>query len=227
MADTFRIDHHFLGEGSLSAAGDESGSQFIQAITGSGPPTVGYVSAVDAVGVLQAALSADSEVQNACAYSGDVLGYDIERLKSVEFRARLSTALGTTATTMVAFGLTSARNDAIDSITEALLFRVLGDGSGAVLVESDDGTNDNNDVATGETLATTWKRFVIDFTQGLSDVRFYMDGGYGLKRVAESTTFSVANYTAGLQFFAQIQKAANTNVGTLQIDRFSVEFKEL
>lgn len=229
MGRTFCIDHHFIGSGDVPLLTDDTGSEFVKAITGAGPPTASIASEVDdAHGVLQLALEATSEVQNVCVYSGDILCYDIEKLKSVEFRARLSTALGTTAaTTQVAFGVTSERNATIDTIAEAAIFRVLGDASGAVIVETDDGTTNNDDKATGQTLGTTFKDFVIDFSHGLSDVRFYMDDSSGnLQRVAASTTFDVSAYAGGLQFFAQIQKAANTDVGTLQIDRFSVEFKE-
>jgi hypothetical protein len=228
MGDTFRKDWHMIGEGVVPLPATDTGMDLVATLTGAAVASyVGNVSG--AVGVLQLAMVATSEIESACVSFGDVLALDALMLKYVEFRARMAVALGTTATTMVAFGLASERNDAIDSIAEAALFRILGDGSDAVVVESDDGTTNNDDVATGETLTTTFKRFGIDFQHGLSDVRFFMDDSNGrLARVASGTTFDLSALTTGegLQFYAQIQKAANTELGTLQIDRFTVDFKE-
>jgi len=86
-----------------------------------------------------------------------------------------------------------------------------------VVVESDDGVTDLDDKATGVTLATVYKRFVIDFSNKL-DIKFYIDG----VRVAQSTTFTMAGYTAGVQPIVQIQKAANTNVDAITIDYIKI-----
>lgn len=220
---THEFTEHFFRDGTVPTAGN-SGSIFGSTITGSG--TAVYKGVAGANGVLELALDATSEIQNVCVSMADKLHFDIDQLLSVEFVARLSTALGTTATTMAAFGMTGNRNDAIDSVAQALLFRVLGDGSAAVVVESDDGTTDKDDIATGITLADTWKRFAINFENGTRDVRFFGEGPRGLVRIGSGTTFDMSAYSSGLQFFAQIQKAANTNVGTLQIDRFTVRFRE-
>ena len=90
----------------------------------------------------------------------------------------------------------------------------------ALVVETDDGTNDNNDVATGTSLASTLKTLVIDFEAGLSDVKFYVDG----ERVASSTTFDMSNVTAaqGVQPFVQLQKASGTGVASVTIREFEV-----
>jgi len=91
----------------------------------------------------------------------------------------------------------------------------------AVYVETDDGTRDNDDVATGATLGTSYKEFVIDFTGGKSNVKFYIDGA----RVAASTTFDMSGYSSGLQPIIQLQKAANTNVDAVSIDYVEVVCK--
>jgi hypothetical protein len=88
----------------------------------------------------------------------------------------------------------------------------------AVFVETDDAVRDIDDIATGTTLGTTFKRFVIDFTGGKSDVKFYIDG----QRVAASQTFNMSSYTAGLQPYIQLQKASNTNVDAVTIDYVKV-----
>jgi hypothetical protein len=87
-------------------------------------------------------------------------------------------------------------------------------GSNAVLIETDDGTTDNDDKATGQTLVASFKRFVISFAAGKSDVRFFIDGD----RVASATTFSMAAATGQLQPFVQIQKTSDNNTDSVSID---------
>lgn len=226
---SFRYDEHFMIDGSLGAAA--AAGRYSKVITGSGPPTVkGVTSAGQANGILQLALEATSEVQNACAYNGDVLYWDIRNILYAEFVARLSVTLGTTAsTTQWAFGLATARNDAIASISKYILFRALGGTS--VIISTSDGTTTNSSISTGLTMGTvntTFKRFGFDFRGGLNNVKCYMDDANGkFSRVGQATTIDMSAFTSGgVQFFAQIQKAANTNVGTLEIDRFSLEFRE-
>lgn len=164
------------------------------------------------------AFSSTSEVQNVCLHFGDSLDFDIDDLLHIEFRVKMGQAAADAAT-QLAFGLASARNDAIDSIAQAALFRVVGaDSTTAVVLESDDGTNDNDDVATGKTLINAYKRFVIDFSGGKSDVKFYIDG----ERVASSTTFDMSNYAAGLQPIVQLQKTADTNTDSVVVDYVKV-----
>ena len=121
--------------------------------------------------------------------------------------------------TSLAFGLCSARNDAIDSLAAHASFRLIG--SNSLVVETDDSVNDNDDVATGATLVDTYKRFVIDFTGGKSNVKFYVDG----VRVAASTTFDMSNYSAGLQPYVQLQKTADTNTDSVVIDYIKIVSK--
>jgi len=117
------------------------------------------------------------------------------------------------------FGVGSARNDTSDSVTANAWFKMVGASSTtAVYAESDDGTTDKDDIATGATLGTSFKRFVIDFAGGKRDVKFYIDGA----RVAASTTFDMSGYTAGLQPIVQLQKAANTNVDSVIVDYVKV-----
>lgn len=178
-----------------------------------------------------------NEVQNLCLYFGDVLPFDIDNLKSVEIWAQCAASLAVGVD--VAFGVTSARNDTIDTIGEQALFRVIGAAAaaGAVTLETDDATNNNDDKATGETLAASIKRFRIDFDTGVytnsppdgagvggkADVRFSMDNGSGLLTpVGTAQRFDMSNYSSGLQLFAQIQKTSGTEVGDLTIKRFRV-----
>jgi hypothetical protein len=90
-----------------------------------------------------------------------------------------------------------------------------------VYLETDDGTRDVDDVSSGVTLGTTFKRFVIDFTGGKSDVKFYIDG----QRVGASQKFDMSAYSSGLQPIIQLQKAANTNADSVIMDYIRVECK--
>jgi hypothetical protein len=165
-------------------------------------------------------LAADSEVENVCLHFGDALDFDIDDIQRVEIRCKLDAVL--TTGTEVVWGVGSARNDATDSVACNAWFKMIGASSTtAVYVETDDGSTDDDDNATGETLGTSFKRFVIDFTGGKSNVKFYIDG----KRVLAGTTFSLAGYSAGLQPIVQIQKAANTNVNGIVIDYIKVTCK--
>jgi len=164
------------------------------------------------------AFSSTAEIQNVCLYMGDDLNFDIDELIDIELRVKMGQAAADAASS-VAFGLASARNDAIDSIAEAALFRVIGaDDTTALVVESDDGTNNNDDVATGQSLVNVYKKFVISFAAGKSDVRFYVDG----VRVAASTTFDMSNYSGGLQPLIQLQKTADANTDSVVIDYVKV-----
>jgi hypothetical protein len=205
----------FFGADTFSTAGQ--GSPWAIADTSSsGTPTYATVTP-SATGEVALTLEATSEVQNVCLSFGDKLCFDIDNIQRFEARLKVS---GCTTGTTISWGLGSARNDTPASMTALALFQMVGATSTTnVYVESDDNVTDTAPVASGQTLATTYKRFVIDFAGGKSDVKFYIDG----IRVAKTTTFTMAGYTGSLQPFFQIQKAANTNVDALTIDYVSVE----
>ena len=200
----------FWGADTYSTAGQ--GSPWAIADTSSsGTPTYAHVSP-SATGEIALTLAATSEVENVCLSFGDVLPFDIDNLQRFEARVKVS---GCTTDTTIAWGLATARNDTPGSIANRALFRMTGATSTtAVTVETDDATTDSGLIATGATLATVYKEFVIDFTGGKSNVKFYIDG----VRVASATTFSLAGFSASMQPFFQIQKAANTNVDAITID---------
>lgn len=165
-------------------------------------------------------LAATSEVENVCLAHGDALSFDIDDIQSIEMRVRLGVVF-TTGSELV-FGLGSARNDTTDNVAANAWFKMVGASSTTqVYVESDDSVRDNDDIATGVTLGTSFKRFLIDFTGGKSNVEFSIDG----QRVAASRTFDMSGYTAGLQPIIQLQKAANTNVDSVIIDYVKITAK--
>jgi hypothetical protein len=171
---------------------------------------------------LKVDMASTSEVENLCAAFADLLVFDIDDLIEVRIKMALNQAT-LHATSQFAFGLASARNDAIDSITAAALFRVIGaDSTTLVVVESDDGVTDKDDIATGKTLINADKDFRISFAKGKADVRFFIDG----QPVAAGTTFDMSGYSSGLQPFMQIQKTADTNVNGFTVKDFAVDYRD-
>ena len=190
----------------------------IKDTSAAGAPT--YLCVTEDGGAAKLTLAATSEAEIVTLYTNDVLTFDVRKLKRVEYIALVA---GIDSVTTLVFGVGSAQNDTADSVATNAWFRMEGSASTtAVVVETDDATNDNNDVATGSTLAATYKQFVIDFESGISDVRFFIDG----ERVAASTTFDMSALTAGLnvQPFVQLQKASGTGVPSITIAKCQIDY---
>jgi hypothetical protein len=216
IRDFMNYEDDFIGtSASIPASADPATPWLIVDVSASGAPT--YVrNASNAV----LTLAATEEVENITLAHGDALSFDIDDIQRIEMRVKLGAAL--TSGTELCFGLGAARNATSDSVAANAWFKMVGATSTtAVFVETDDAVRDIDDIATGTTLGTTFKRFVIDFTGGKSDVKFYIDG----QRVAASQTFNMSSYTAGLQPYIQLQKAANTNVDAVTIDYVAIECK--
>lgn len=227
---TRKIHYDFRGETAIAAAGSGAGGPFVKADTSeNGSPTVAGLLG----GGVRMLLTSTNEAQNLCLYMGDVLSFSIGEIISAEIVAKCSASLDSSVS--LAFGLASARNDAIDSLAAHSSFRCIG--SNSIVVETDDGTNDNDDVATGMTLGTSWKRFGINFAERISSMEppsvslgrashigFYASNDHGSsRRVASGTRFDMSNYTSGLQFYAQLQKTAATAVASLDILEMTIE----
>jgi hypothetical protein len=214
IQDFVKYEEDFLGPMTLTASPTNGDRWDIADTSSAGTPTytVGGIN-----GEATLAFDDEAEVQNVCLFQSDVLNWDIDLIQRIEMRVKTTATLD--SATSLAFGLASARNDAIDSITAHASFRIIGNNT--LVVESDDGTTDKDDIATGATLADIYKKFVIDFTGGKSNVKFYVDG----VRVAASTTFDMSGYTAGLQPYVQIQKTADANTDSVTIDYVKIEGK--
>lgn len=214
IQDFVEFVEDFLGPMTLTASPTNGDLWDIADTSSAGTPTytVGGIN-----GEATLTLDSTSEVQNVCLFQSDVLNYDIDLIQRIEMRVKTVASLD--SATSIAWGLASARNDAIDSIAAHASFRVIG--SNDVVVESDDGTTDKDDISTGTTLVATYKKFVIDFTGGKSNVKFYIDGA----RVAASTTFDMSAYSSGLQPYVQIQKTADTNTDSVVIDYVKIVSK--
>lgn len=211
IQDTIEYADDFIGTSATFPTSADPATPWLVADTSSaGAPT--YVRNASAA-VLT--LASTSEVENLCLYHGDALSFDIDDLQRVEMRVKVS---GMTSGSSLCFGMASARNDTQDSVAANAWFKMVGaDSTTAVVVETDDGTTDLDDKATGQTLSTTYKKFVIDFANK-KDVKFYING----IRVAAATTFDMSAYTSGLQPLIQLQKTSSTNTDAVTIDYVKV-----
>lgn len=199
---------NFANTGTLPTSGPAANGLIVADTSSTGTPIYRYVDGASEGGEVEVQLASTTEIENVCVYMGDSLAFDIDQIVEARIRFKLKQA-ALDATTQVALGLTGDRNDAIDSIAQAVLLRVIGaDSTTAVVVETDDGTTDNNDVATGKVIDDTAVHdFTISFANGKSDVRLFLDG----QPLAQGTTFDLSAYTGALQFFAQIQKTSDAN----------------
>lgn len=184
-----------------------------------GTPT--YLCATEDGGSAVLTLHSTSEAENVCLFFNDVLQWDLAGLQYVKFVAKVS---GIDSASTLVFGVGSARNDTPDSVTVSAWFRMEGSAStSAVVVETDDNSNTWDDVATGQTLSSTYKTFMIDFSRGLADVRFFIEG----EPVATGTTFNMSSVSSGqnVQPIVQIQKASGTGTPAVTIALIEAQYR--
>ena len=160
----------------------------------------------------------DSNAEDAVLYWGDNRGVNLKAAAQIEFRARVTVL--PTLTSQIVMGLCGDHNLDKDAATESAWFKF--DESGAALCETDDTTNNNDDIAAGVTVLTTeWRIYRIDFSD-LTDVRFYIDGVHvASDGSGTETTFDMSNLTdaeAVMQPYFSIDKGADAGLGNLDID---------
>lgn len=192
----------------------------IKDTSSAGTPT--YLVATGDGGGLVLTLDNTSEAQALTAYHNDVLCFDVRTLQNIEIVAKVS---GIDSVTTLVMGVGSAQNDTADSVATLAWFRMQGSASTtALLTETDDATVDNDDKATGATLAAVYKTLKIDFSNGLTDVRFFVDG----ERVSAATTFDMSALASGLnvQPYIQLQKASGTGIPAVTIKKFKIQYTE-
>ena len=207
IQDFIEYDDDFLGHG-LLATTQAHDDWLIAETSAAGTPT--FVRG-GVAGQVTLTMDTTAEVENVCLYQGDTLNFDIDDIDHIELSVKQGQAT-IDSTSQIAFGLVSARNDDIDTIAHAALFRLVGTND--LVVETDDAVLNLDDVATGQSLANAFKKFVISFASGTKDVRFFVDGS----RVSASTTFDMSSYTGALQPFLQLQKTSDTNGDAVSID---------
>ena len=201
----------FLG---AAGGGPFDGSAIWKTIDVSAAGTVVTAMLADTTnGQFQLALDAADEDQDAVLYMNDQKPFDVGNGLIFEARVNMAVAPGTGVCGVL--GMCGDHDLDKDSVTEAAWFRF--DASLVCKVESDDTTNNNDDIATGHTaVAGTYNIYRIDFTT-LSDVKFFIDG----VRVCADTTFDMSNLSASeqqMQPYFSIDKASGDALGTMNID---------
>ncbi len=222
--DTSYFFEDFNGNLAPPLTASTDGGIWVKADTSAaGAPTVATVAAPGSPGEIALTMVSTVEAENLCLYFGDHLAFDIDLIQYFETRLKITSAVD--ATTSALWGMTGNRHDVHDTIAQTAIFRVILNNT--VVVESDDGTNDNNDISTGSLVTGTgYKRYAVSFANGSADVRFFMDNANGsLARVAAGTTFDMSNYTGGLQPNFQIQKTSDSNVDVLTVDYVYIKYK--
>lgn len=184
----------------------------------SGTPT--YLCVSDPNGAMKLTLANTNEAEIVTMYHNDVLGFDFEGVDSFEIVAKVASIDAVTTLTM---GLGTARHDTDDTVAGSVWFRMEGSASTSnLVVETDDGTTDNDDKPTGQTLSSTYKRLFCDCSVK-TDVKFFIgDTQGGLVRVATGTTFDMSGLTGNVQPLIQLQKASGTGVPSVTIDYFCI-----
>lgn len=202
----------FIGNAVFGATGENA--PWVLTLTGAAPPTAALANTGGGIGEVLLSLTSDSQAQNISLTKANVLAWDIDDLIRVEFRVKMGQATLTSGN-IFSFGMISNRADDHTSATALAAFSIVGATSTTVVyAETDDNVTDTAPVSTGKTLVAAYKTFAIDFSNGKSDIRFYMDG----QPVCTGTTFSMAGYSSGLQPYIQLQKANSANTGTATVD---------
>ena len=99
-----------------------------------GTPT--YLCATEDGGAMVLTLAATSEAEIVTMYQNDVLPYDLRQIQRVWWICKVS---GVDAVTQIAWGLASAQNDTLDTVSVNAWFRIDGTASlSNVVVETDD-----------------------------------------------------------------------------------------
>ena len=227
MNETRRIVYNFVDGGIPANSGGADSGPWRKTLSGTGAvtKTTGGLAMASSAGVGVTALGMD-----------DQLVYDIDEIISIEFLVKLATS--SIAASRVFVGLASARNNDADVIAQQMSFSAAG--STALLVESDDNANENNDdIATGLTWTGDWQRLCIDLatgvrtqsppftsTGGTSNVQFKAGNASGaLRPVATNTGFDMSAYTGGLQPLVQVNNGGSGDIITLTVREIAIELK--
>jgi hypothetical protein len=154
-------------------------------------------------------LAADSEAEDAVLYHGDRKTFDIDSKPVFECRAKITTpGTGTT----VVLGLAGDHDLDKDSVAQHAWFRL--EAGLDLLVETDDGSTDNDDKDTTlNVVSGTYYTFKVDLSDP-SDVKFFVDN----QRMLASFTFDMSAFNGRLQPYFSLDKSSGTGTAGLTMD---------
>ena len=154
-------------------------------------------------------LAATPEAEDAVLYHGDRKTFDIDSKLVFECRAKVTTP---GASTTVVFGVAGDHNLDKDSVAQHAWFRL--EAGLDLLLETDDGTTDNDDKDTTlNVVSGTYYTFKIDLTDP-SDVKFFVDN----QQMLSSFTFDMSAFSGRLQPYFSLDKSSGTGTAGLTID---------
>jgi hypothetical protein len=207
------LDEDFTGAGQAtipSNGAPATGYAWVKRIQKtSGSPTVAIV-ANSPGGVVQLALDATSEKQEASLYSNDQLNWDVT--KTATFEARIAASVLPTGVVEMVWGFRSAWIDGPDNFSDYLDFQMLG--SGAVNCRSKDGITTPSTPSGITLVAGAFHNFRIDATDP-TNVAWSIDN---VQVNVPRISFAATGAAAILQPYISVYKASGTGVGSLQVD---------
>lgn len=222
-SQTCRVFEDFLGSTTIPASADTAqGPWLCKDTSAAGAPTLAVSADYDA-GAFELKVAANDEAEVLTLYWGDQ--QNIDPAYDPIMTCRVKVVATPAATDTIVFGLAAAQADVLDNVTSNAWFRIEG-ANLTLLAESDDGTTDTDDTATGVTLmANTWYEFKIDATDH-EDVKMYYRATLGCvwTQLAASTTFKIHS-TTSLQPFVQVQKTGGATQVDVLIDYIDVQWR--
>lgn len=215
--EVYRED--FLGVKAYDAVSAKDGYKAVITAS-SGSPTIASITPA-ANGAIALTCDDTSEAQLLVLTQNDVLNLSASKIQKARFIVSEAT-LSTNGVVM--FGLTGNHNSTYTSVSPQVAF--IAAGGLTVKVRTNDGTHDSTAITTTAALSTSFQTFEIDFTNGLSDVRFYVLNASGQRtRLAPTTTFDASAITGSLQVYLRCHKASSTETPILNVDLVEVEYK--
>lgn len=212
LRDFVLFEDDFTGAQTYAAAQGDGCRWAYKKTAAAGSPTVAVVTPGSS-GEVAMTLGATSEAENLGLCFFDKLSFDILKVTSITWYAKLSIVLSAVQTACL--GITGAQNDTNTSMVGAL-FNIVGDAASNKLVCRTNQTTTNVTVnqASAEVLSTTMRELYIDLSNK-SKVRFYVDGIPLLQNTG--TKFDLSGMTGSVQPMAQINKASGTGVPALTV----------
>lgn len=191
-----------------------NGTPWVDDITGAAPPVTSIVADAPG-GVVQHALTADSQAQDATIHFDDTRYFDLSR--GLVYQALMRCTVLPTSTATAHIGLTSDHSAGFVNTSYNVGFTVAA--SGALSINMDDNAT-LTAISTGLNLTVdVWYVLRIECFD-LTKVRYYVNGvNYG---GSSATPYAATGANLVLQPYQGVYKASGTGVGTLQVDSVDI-----
>ena len=194
--------------------------------------------AVDLSGQGPVVLSIAASADRSYLHFGDNLVFPIDDLIRVSYLYKVSSW---NANAELLLGVASAFNADPDAIVDGCWIKILG-ATAAVVVETDDGTTNTDDLATGVTVTEdVWNKVVFDFHSGIQSISppSKSKGGKASIGVIHSNSLGymdhldfsqhldMSAYSGNLQLLFGGRQLSGSGTTTLSVQEIQVEFKQV